>query len=121
VPAKCHVEVVGQFLDPAAGPLGEVPFGQGLQPPHDPPDQALPMPAAGRPDKSVAKSNQWPQMRDELFAAGWDLLLCSAGSLSAILCEHARLTGRRALDVGAVDQALLGHFMGSQNIARTTV
>jgi len=45
---------------------------------------------------------------DERFAAEWDLLLCSAGSLSALLCEHARRAGRKALDVGALDQALLG-------------
>lgn len=46
-------------------------------------------------------------MRDGLFATEWDLLLCAAGSLSAILCEHARQSGRMALDIGALDQQLL--------------
>jgi hypothetical protein len=45
-------------------------------------------------------------MRDELFTAEWDLLLCAAGSLSAILCEHARQMGRPALDVGSLDRRL---------------
>jgi hypothetical protein len=65
------------------------------------------------PDKSARKRDHWPRMRDELFAAEWDLLLCSAGSLSAILCEHARQAGRKALDVGALDQVLLGCPEGS--------
>jgi hypothetical protein len=46
-------------------------------------------------------------MRDELFATDWDLLLCSAGALSAILCEQSRQAGRQAIDIGALDVALL--------------
>jgi len=65
------------------------------------------------PDKSVAKRDHCPRMRDELFTAEWNLLLCSAGSLSAVLCEHARLMGRAALDVGAVDQMLLKYCPGA--------
>jgi hypothetical protein len=41
-----------------------------------------------------------------LFAAEWDLLLCSAGSLSAVICEAARQRGRKAIDVGACDVAI---------------
>ena len=37
-------------------------------------------------DKTVAKQEFWNRVRDELFAAEWDLLLCSAGSLSAVTC-----------------------------------
>lgn len=48
--------------------------------------------------------SHWPRMRDELSAADWDLLLCSAGTLSAILCEHACQAGRKALDLGACDE-----------------
>jgi len=33
-------------------------------------------------------------------------LLCSKGSLSAVICEAARLRGRRAIDVGQMDQNL---------------
>lgn len=42
-------------------------------------------------------------MRDELVAADWDLVLCSAGSLSAIVCEHTRQAARSAVDIGAID------------------
>lgn len=49
------------------------------------------------------KHHHLPRMRDQLFAANWDLMLCSAGSLSAILCEQARSHGHKALDIGAVD------------------
>lgn len=42
------------------------------------------------PNTSVPKRDHWPRMRDELFAAEWDLLLCSAGSLSSLLCDHTR-------------------------------
>jgi hypothetical protein len=59
------------------------------------------------PPKSISKRDHWPRMRDELFAAEWDLLLCSAGSLSALLCEHARRTGRKGIDLGALDAKLL--------------
>jgi len=53
------------------------------------------------------KYSYWSRMRDKMFNAEWDLLLCSAGSLSAILCEHARQAGRKALDIGALDTQLL--------------
>lgn len=56
------------------------------------------------PDKTVAKREFWKRVRDELFVAEWDLLLCSAGSLSAVICEAARQRGHRALDVGQLDQ-----------------
>jgi len=61
------------------------------------------------PDKSVPKRRHWQRLQDELFAADWDLLLCSAGSLSAILCEHAPQAGRNVIDIGALDQVLLGN------------
>lgn len=56
------------------------------------------------PDKTVAKRDFWNRVRDELLAEGWDMLLYSAGSLSAPICEAARQRGRRAIDVGACDQ-----------------
>lgn len=59
------------------------------------------------PDKSVAKLPTWNRLRNELFDGEWDLLLCSAGSLSAIICEHARHSGRCAIDIGALDQRLI--------------
>lgn len=59
------------------------------------------------PDKSVPKLNTWQRVRDELFASDWDLLLCSAGSLSAIFCEYARQTGRSGIDVGALDLKMI--------------
>ena len=59
------------------------------------------------PDKSVPKRRHRQRIEDELISAEWDLLLCSAGSLSAILCEHARQVGRKAIDIGALDCALL--------------
>ena len=61
------------------------------------------------PDKTVAKREFWHQVRDELFAAEWDLLLCSAGSLSAVICEMARQHGRTAIDVGSIDQTQSQH------------
>lgn len=65
------------------------------------------------PDKTVAKREFWPRVRDELFAAEWDLLLCSAGSLSAVICEAVRQRGRRAIDVGSMDLNLAqGHDFG---------
>ena len=54
------------------------------------------------PDKTVAKREFWHRVRDELFAAEWDLLLCSAGSLSAVICEASRQQTRAALDVGSI-------------------
>ncbi len=35
------------------------------------------------PPVNELKRADWPRMRDKLFANEWDLLLCSAGSLSA--------------------------------------
>jgi hypothetical protein len=61
------------------------------------------------PPVSEPKHTNWPRIRDELFATDWDLLLCSAGSLSAILCEHARKAGRKALDLGALDSDIVTH------------
>ncbi|WP_417848838.1 glycosyltransferase [Thalassoglobus sp.] len=58
------------------------------------------------PDKSVPKRRHRQRIEDELFSADWDLLLCSAGSLSAILCEHTRQAGRKAIDIGALDVQL---------------
>lgn len=58
------------------------------------------------PDKTLAKREFWHRVRDELFEPEWELLLCSAGSLSAVICEAARQMGRRAIDVGSVDQQL---------------
>ena len=55
------------------------------------------------PDKTVAKREFWHRVREELFADEWDLLLCSAGSLSAVICEAARQRGRSAIDVGSSD------------------
>jgi len=58
------------------------------------------------PDKTVAKREFWPRVRDELFAAEWDLLLCSAGTLSAVICEVARQQSRAAIDVGSIDATM---------------
>ncbi|MCA9047577.1 MAG: hypothetical protein KDA89_02545, partial [Planctomycetaceae bacterium] len=59
------------------------------------------------PPLNQPKHTRWPQIRDELFAADWNLLLCSAGSLSAITCERARQEGRMGLDTGALDAVTL--------------
>ncbi|MGE0377054.1 MAG: hypothetical protein AB7Q45_16715, partial [Planctomycetaceae bacterium] len=59
------------------------------------------------PPVHESKRLHWPRLRDELFAAEWDLLLCSAGSLSAILCDHARRIGRKAIDIGSLDTRFL--------------
>jgi hypothetical protein len=61
------------------------------------------------PPVGEAKRAHWPRLRDELFASDWDILLCSAGSLSAIFCEHARKAGRKAIDIGALDTAIILH------------
>jgi hypothetical protein len=58
------------------------------------------------PPVQEPKRIHWPRIRDELFAAEWDLLLCAAGSLSALLCEYARQACRKALDIGALDRRL---------------
>lgn len=55
------------------------------------------------PDKTVAKREFRNRVRDELFVAEWDLLLCSAGSLSAVSCEAARQMEQTSLDVGSLD------------------
>lgn len=52
------------------------------------------------------KTPHWPRMRDGLFAAEWDLLLCSAVSLSAILCDQTREMAPKAIDIGATDEVL---------------
>lgn len=59
------------------------------------------------PSVSEPKRTHWPRLRDELFAAEWDLLLRAAGLLSAILCERARQMGRPAIDVGALDRRVI--------------
>ena len=64
------------------------------------------------PDKVTAKREFWNHLRDELFVADWDLLLCAAGTLSAILCEHARQLGRKAIDIGALDVTILQKAAG---------
>jgi hypothetical protein len=61
------------------------------------------------PDKSVTKREFWHGLREELFAVEWDLLVCSAGSLSAVICEMARQHGRTAIDVGSIDQTQSQH------------
>ena len=58
------------------------------------------------PATSVAKREFWHRVRDELFVAEWDLLLCSAGSLSTVLCEASRQQTRAALDVGSIDATM---------------
>jgi hypothetical protein len=58
------------------------------------------------PDKTVAKREFWHRLRDELFDPEWDLLLCSAGSLSTVLCEASRQQTRAALDVGSIDATM---------------
>jgi len=60
------------------------------------------------PDRTVAKREFWNRVRDELFAEEWDLLLCSAGSLSAVICEAVRRNNRKSVDLGAFDR-LTGH------------
>jgi hypothetical protein len=59
------------------------------------------------PPANESKWTHWPQMRGDLFVAEWDLLPCAAGSLSELLCEHARQSGRTAFDIGALDRQLL--------------
>jgi hypothetical protein len=61
------------------------------------------------PPVSEPKRTHWSRIRDILFTTEWDLLLCSSGSLSAILCEYARQTGRKALDIGALDTIIIRH------------
>jgi hypothetical protein len=61
------------------------------------------------PPVSESKLSNLPKLSEELFSSDWDLLLCSAGSLSAIVCEHARKAGRKAIDIGALDAAIIRH------------
>lgn len=56
------------------------------------------------PPVSEPKRSHWQRLRDAIFASEWDLLLCSAGSLSALISEVARQRGRKAIDVRAFDQ-----------------
>lgn len=65
------------------------------------------------PPLNQPKHNHWPRMRDELFSSDWDLLVCSAGSLSTIVCEHAREAGRKAIDIGALDVLILQKSAGN--------
>jgi hypothetical protein len=58
------------------------------------------------PSVHEAKRGHWPRMRDNLLSGNWDLLLCSAGALSAILCDNAKSIGRNVLDIGALDLCL---------------
>ena len=58
------------------------------------------------PPVHESKHPDWPRMRDELFSSQWDLLLCSTGSLSAVLCDSAMQVGRKAIDMGAFDTQL---------------
>ena len=61
----------------------------------------------------MAKREFWNRLPEKLFAEEWDLLLCSAGTLSAVICEAARQHERRAIDVGQLDQNLAqGHDFG---------
>ena len=74
------------------------------------------------PDKTVTKRDYWLRSRDELFAAEWDLLLCSAGSSSAVLCEAARQHKRWAIDVGALDvQVAEARFACRERVVRTSL
>lgn len=74
------------------------------------------------PDKAVTKRDYWLRSRDELFAAEWDLLLCSAGSSSAVLCEAARQHKRWAIDVGALDvQVAEARFACRERVVRTSL
>jgi glycosyltransferase involved in cell wall biosynthesis/SAM-dependent methyltransferase len=52
------------------------------------------------------KHRHWPRMREELTVAQWDLLLCSSGSLSAMLCECGQQSRRNAIDIGSLDLLL---------------
>lgn len=66
----------------------------------------------GKVTGSIATKITCPD-KNELFAADWDLLLCSARSLSAVICEAARQLGRTAIDVGQLVQSLAqGHDLG---------
>ena len=64
------------------------------------------------PDKSVPKRRDRQRIAEELLSTDWDLLLCFAGSLSAILCEYARQLGRKAIDIGAHDMRILQNRAG---------
>ncbi|GIX05063.1 MAG: hypothetical protein KatS3mg114_0932 [Planctomycetaceae bacterium] len=55
------------------------------------------------PPVSEPKRTHWRRLREELFATEWELLVCAAGSLSAILCEQARMAGRNGVDIGSID------------------
>lgn len=62
------------------------------------------------PPISEPKRTHWPRMRDELFATKWDMLLCAAGSLSPLFCDHAQKSGRMAIDIGALDSKIVAHL-----------
>lgn len=67
----------------------------------------VPRPTRGDAGYSAPKRDQWPRMRNELFAADWDMLLCSAGLLSALLRDQARIMASKAIDTGSLDSVLL--------------
>ena len=54
-----------------------------------------------------AKRRDMPDMQNELFTSQWDLLPCSAGSLSAILADSSNKAGRFSLDIGSLDLKFL--------------
>lgn len=60
------------------------------------------------PPKPEPKAPHWPRIRDPLSHSDWNLLLCSAGTLSPLLCHHALALGRNALDIGSFDTVILG-------------
>ncbi len=55
------------------------------------------------------KRANWSRIRDELFAAEWNLLLWAAGSLSDVVCHHTMQVWRTAVDVGSRDRLRLDH------------
>lgn len=59
------------------------------------------------PGLQKPKCPELPRIMDELFSRDWDLLLCAAGGLSTILCERAKLAGRKAFDIGQLANKLI--------------
>ena len=104
---KCVVNLIAEMIEPYSGKIYDPCCGSGGMFVQSVTTKIT------CPDKTVAKREFWPRVRNELFAAEWDLLLCSAGSLSAVICEAARQRGRKAIDVGQLDQNLAqGHDFG---------
>ena len=46
----------------------------------------------------------WPRTQEELGRSDWNVLLCSAGVLSALVCDHTCRTGRKTLNLGGLNQ-----------------